>query len=231
MFGDPIFALIEAHKAAMAEYVRLISISSAIPFDDETWLEADAKTAGSYKPVKDAQTALLTTKPTTLAGAAAVLTYVASFWIEGNDSSERGLPVYETLTLMHDDIPSVGDGCLPMIADAGMREPCLGRALPPNVARNARCLFTFYICDFACGCCGRAPTFGAHRVTCAAAAITVSTGGKTIAHYFRSNRSSGPKRGCSNRIRIQTMPFRSRTHDSHYRTQIRAHCDCQFLRF
>jgi hypothetical protein len=42
-------------------------------------------------------------------------------WIEGNDSSERGLPVYEPLTLVHDDIRSIGDGFLPMIADALQR--------------------------------------------------------------------------------------------------------------
>ena len=52
---DPIFAAIEAHKAAMAEYVRLMNIKS-------------------YEPVEEAQTALLSTRPTTLAGAAAVLT-------------------------------------------------------------------------------------------------------------------------------------------------------------
>ena len=40
-------------------------------------------------------------------------------WIEENESSARGLPVCETLA--HDDIRSVGDGFLPMIADALQR--------------------------------------------------------------------------------------------------------------
>ena len=94
---DPIFALIEAHKGAMAESVKLGSVQS-------------------YELVDDAQTALLTTKPTTLAGAAAVLKYVSSFWIDGNDSSAKGLPVYEPLA--HDDELRAGNGFLPMIAVA-----------------------------------------------------------------------------------------------------------------
>ena len=69
-------------------------------------------------PKPNAQMALLTTKPTTVAGAAAVLAYVASFWIE-DESGEKGLPIYETLA--HDEMLGAGDGFLPMIADALQR--------------------------------------------------------------------------------------------------------------
>ena len=102
---DPVFALIEQHKTAMAEYVRLV--------------EANEKSDEAYELVDDAQTALLTTRPTTVAGAAAVLAYVASFWIEGDESGEKGLPIYETLA--HDEMLGAGDGFLPMIADALQR--------------------------------------------------------------------------------------------------------------
>ena len=43
-----------------------------------------------------------------------------AFWIE-DESGEKGLPIYEPLTLVHDDTPRVGDGFLPMIADALQR--------------------------------------------------------------------------------------------------------------
>jgi hypothetical protein len=113
---DPIGAAIEAHKAAMAEYLRLVSISSAIPFEDRAWHEADKETSVSCDLVRAAQLALLNTRPTTVAGAAAVLAYVASFWIEGDDSAEKGLPIYEPLA--RDDMLSAGEGFLPMIAAA-----------------------------------------------------------------------------------------------------------------
>ena len=101
---DPVFALIEAHRAATAEYVRLV--------------EANEKSDAAYESVNDAQMPLLTTRPTTVAGAAAVLAYVASFWIE-DESGEKGLPIYETLA--HDEMLGAGDGFLPMIADALQR--------------------------------------------------------------------------------------------------------------
>src|SRR5689334_20798547 len=67
---DPIFALIETHRAATAEYVRLVYIKSAINFDDEAFAAANDAEQSAYGPVVDAQMALLTTKPTTIAGAA-----------------------------------------------------------------------------------------------------------------------------------------------------------------
>jgi hypothetical protein len=63
--------------------------------------------------------ALLATKPTTVAGAAAVLAYVAGFWIEGNESSTKGLPIYESYG--EAEMLTAGDGFLPMIADALQR--------------------------------------------------------------------------------------------------------------
>jgi hypothetical protein len=66
--------------------------------------------------VCDAQLALLETRPTTVAGFAAVLEYVASFWIEGGESADRGFPIYENLA--SDELLDAGDGFLPMIADA-----------------------------------------------------------------------------------------------------------------
>jgi hypothetical protein len=141
---DPIFALIETHRAATAEYIRLVYIKSDIPMADaEAWLDAEEAESAAYGPMYDAQMELLSTRPTTIAGAAAVLAYVASFWIEGNESSKEGLPIYESYG--EDEMLTAGEGFLPMIADAlqrltavwTMRGPCLGRALPPTVSRLA----------------------------------------------------------------------------------------------
>src|SRR5271157_668098 len=68
------------------------------------------------KRVKTGQCLMHRSPPTTLAGAAAVLAYVASFWIDGDDSSEKGFPVYECLT--HDEMLNAGEGFLPMLAEA-----------------------------------------------------------------------------------------------------------------
>jgi hypothetical protein len=116
---DPIFALIEQHKAAMTEHMRLLDIKSVIPFRDEAYADAEEESDQSYDLANDAQIALLTTSPTTVAGAAAVLAYVASFWIEGNETAERGLPVYESLG--RDEMLDAGEAFLPMIATALQR--------------------------------------------------------------------------------------------------------------
>ena len=114
----------------MAEYVRLV--------------EANAKSDDAYELVDDAQTALLTAKPTTIAGAAAVLAYVATFWIEGDDSSARGLPVNETLA--HDRrtsgrqwLPSHDCRRAPAINSRVIHERALWRAglFFPLVARSS----------------------------------------------------------------------------------------------
>src|SRR5271166_7102661 len=73
-------------QVTIAEYVRLVDIKSAIPNTDEAYADADEESAEAYDSVNDAQMALLTTSPTTVAGAAAVLAYLAGFWIEGDDS-------------------------------------------------------------------------------------------------------------------------------------------------
>jgi hypothetical protein len=70
-------------------------------------------------PKPNAQMALLTTKPTTVAGAAAALAHVASFWIESDERSKKGLPIYESYG--EDAMLNAGDGFLPMIADALQR--------------------------------------------------------------------------------------------------------------
>jgi Homeodomain-like domain len=75
-----------------------------------------AETAEASEIVCDAQVALMRTKPTTVAGAAAILRYVAAFWVDGDESSEKRLPIYETLA--HDEPLHAGDNFLPMIADA-----------------------------------------------------------------------------------------------------------------
>ena len=87
-------------------------VKSAIPFaDEEAWADADEAERAAYGPVVDAQMAMLTTKPTTVAGAAAVLAYMASFWIEGNESSAKGLPVYEGYG--QDEMLTAGEGIPP----------------------------------------------------------------------------------------------------------------------
>jgi hypothetical protein len=116
---DPIFALIDAHKAAVAEFTRLCGISSAMPCAGDAFAEADAKTNAALDLADDVQIAVMSTKPTTVAGAAAVLRYVATFWVEANDSCDRGSPVYETLAL--GDTLGAGEGFLPTIADAQER--------------------------------------------------------------------------------------------------------------
>jgi hypothetical protein len=117
---DPIFALIEQHKAAMAEHMRLLDIKSVISFRDEAYADAEEESDQAYDLVNDAQIDLLTTSPTTVAGAAAVLAYVASFWIEGDDSAKRGLPIYDP-PMGRTDMDDAGDGFLPMIAAALQR--------------------------------------------------------------------------------------------------------------
>jgi hypothetical protein len=104
---DPIFALIEAHKAAMAEYSRLATIWSQIPFEDEAYAEANEATQAAADMVSDAQLAVVKTSPTTVAGVAAVLEHVAGFWIEGGESADRGFPIYENLA--SDELLDAGD--------------------------------------------------------------------------------------------------------------------------
>lgn len=53
------------------------------------------------------------------AGLHSVLAHVASFWIEGDESSKKGLPIYESYG--EDAMLNAGDGFLPMIADALQR--------------------------------------------------------------------------------------------------------------
>ena len=113
---DPIFELIEAHKAVMAEYSRLAKIWGQIPSDDKSYAEANEEADAAADVVSDAQIALFNTRPTTVAGAAAVLEHVAGFWIEGGDSADRGFPIYENLA--SDELLDVGDSFLPMIAAA-----------------------------------------------------------------------------------------------------------------
>jgi len=48
-----------------------------------------------------------------------VLAHVASFWIEGDERSKKGLPIYESYG--EDAMLNAGDGFLPMIADALQR--------------------------------------------------------------------------------------------------------------
>jgi hypothetical protein len=76
---DPIFAAIEAHKIANAEWIRLLSISARMHVDDEGYEEAGDASAAASDLANDAQVAMMRTRPTTAARAAAVLRYVASF--------------------------------------------------------------------------------------------------------------------------------------------------------
>ncbi len=88
-----------------------------IPFTDKAaWAKANEETDDASDEVCDAQVVLFNTRPTTVAGAAAVLEYVAAFWIDGGESADRGFPIYENLA--SDELLDAGDGFLPMIADA-----------------------------------------------------------------------------------------------------------------
>jgi len=73
---DPIFAAIEAHKAANATYSQVCPISSNMTRDDPGYAEADAATEAACHAERDAAIDLAYVAPTTRAGVTALLEYV-----------------------------------------------------------------------------------------------------------------------------------------------------------
>jgi len=73
---DPIFAAIEAHKAANDTYSRTVSISGRMSRKHPGYAEADAATDAAMRAERGAAIALALIAPTTRAGIDALLAYV-----------------------------------------------------------------------------------------------------------------------------------------------------------
>ena len=87
---DPIFAVIEAHKAAEARYNAALDRQNGIEerLAPDRW-KFDPEIAAAKRAVKDADEipalwALVKTPPTTLAGVVAILTYAAEYAERGD---------------------------------------------------------------------------------------------------------------------------------------------------
>ena len=72
---DPIFELIEAHKAAFTDYLQQLSLH----FADEEDKTAEAASDEARAKKDDAAMALVDVAPTTLMGVSALLNYVEAF--------------------------------------------------------------------------------------------------------------------------------------------------------
>jgi hypothetical protein len=73
---DPIFAAIEAHKAANVTYSRTCSLSTNMRYDAPGYAEADAATTEACHAERDAAIDLTRIAPTTRTGIDALLAYV-----------------------------------------------------------------------------------------------------------------------------------------------------------
>jgi hypothetical protein len=108
---DPIFAAIEAHKAAFARVIAAIdveqAVEAAIPAGmrlqtyktDERWLESGKAVSGAWDAEGDAAIELVNVHPTTMAGVMALLHYA----IAADRDGEMWPP-----TLAADDGETVG---------------------------------------------------------------------------------------------------------------------------
>jgi hypothetical protein len=85
---DPIFALIEAHRDALAEHERCVKAADVLP-PDEPPAGAEAAMAASHDAEYGAMIDLLNTQPTTQAGIAALAQYAVDRggqnWIDVHD--------------------------------------------------------------------------------------------------------------------------------------------------
>jgi hypothetical protein len=99
--ADPIFAVLAEHRAAMKAYLEASAISGGLKDGTEDWETAWAVTQAAIKREHAALHAVLTTEPTTLDGATAVLGHVG----QDNFLGEATEGAYgETLLLVeHDD--------------------------------------------------------------------------------------------------------------------------------
>jgi hypothetical protein len=90
---DPVFALIEDHRAAVAEYNRAEAVSGAIVMGRDEWEAAWAVTCAAMDRSGDLLEALLRAEPATMAGAIALLNhlvqneYLGVDW--GGDEDDR----------------------------------------------------------------------------------------------------------------------------------------------
>jgi hypothetical protein len=83
---DPIFALIEKHKAA-CDAAQVFCMRADMRSSDPNYDAAQTQFQEAYKVEREALVALLTCQPTTLAGVTAVLEHVGRLdWVFGDDS-------------------------------------------------------------------------------------------------------------------------------------------------
>jgi hypothetical protein len=83
---DPIFAAIEAHKAAFARVVAAIDVEQAAEAatpkgmrkTDERWLESGKAVSAAWEAEGDAAIELVNVRPTTMTGVVALLNYAIS---------------------------------------------------------------------------------------------------------------------------------------------------------
>jgi hypothetical protein len=80
---DPIFAVIEVHRKACATHTRCVGLEFALPCDDPARPSANASTSEACDVMFDLALELLEIRPTSLAGASALLNYVG----DGEDLS------------------------------------------------------------------------------------------------------------------------------------------------
>jgi hypothetical protein len=107
---DPIFDLIERHKATEAEIDAAVDVhcdlekslpqdrrktffcawsQEIIPTDDPRWIAAQQREWGAFKAGDDAACGLLEIRPTTLPGIAALLQYAFDFVARGREWPDR----------------------------------------------------------------------------------------------------------------------------------------------
>jgi hypothetical protein len=93
---DPIFAAIERHRWASADYVASTTCMNALEERSAEWKHANAENCRDAAAETAAFTALLTTAPTTLAGVAAVLEYANSKeWPDDHSGAGRRNTIIE----------------------------------------------------------------------------------------------------------------------------------------
>ncbi|MGF6309931.1 hypothetical protein ABIB82_004072 [Bradyrhizobium sp. i1.8.4] len=90
--ADPIFAAIEHHKAARAEFARWADLQGELEIanvrsTDPRWIEADEEVTRSMKADDAAAIELLNIRPTTMAGLLALLKHATEF-----DTDGQGFP-------------------------------------------------------------------------------------------------------------------------------------------
>jgi hypothetical protein len=88
--ADPIFAAIERHREAWRAFTEDVAVAFDLEEAGNKSVDADTLANARGDVAEDLKNALLETKPTTLAGALAVIRYVNSYYSEPTDSRPVG---------------------------------------------------------------------------------------------------------------------------------------------